>query len=338
MGRVHTRRALTVGAAVIAAAAAGCGGDDDGTAQRPATQAAAPAATATTPAPAPAATTPDAAPDAQAPAEPSNLTTVSGTPIARAAAVAANHAGGISVAMRGTIEAKGVETTVTGKGSIDRRSQRGSFDSTTAIHGAKLAVRQVMDGSAVYLTSDAFKGRLPGGKSWMRIDLAEAAKTKNFDLSAFGTNGPSQDPSQVLDYLAGARKVQKAGTEDVRGTKATRYRVTVDLKQAKARSQSKSAKAAIQQLLGTLDGTTTVPVDVWLDAKHRVLRERVKYTADINGEQNAMDFTTDFTGFGVAVDADPPAGKDTVDGLALLRKAQAARDQAAAAQAQGQQG
>jgi hypothetical protein len=169
----------------------------------------------------------------------------------------------------------------------------------------------------------------------MKIDLAEAAKTKNFDLSAFGTNGPSQDPSQVLDYLAGAGKVQKAGTETVRGAKATRYRVSVDLNRARARSQSASAKAAIQQLLTTLKGTTKVPVDVWLDAKHRVLRERVKYTADINGEQNEMDFTTDFTGFGVDVEADPPSGKDTVDGLALLRKAQAARDQAAAAAAQG---
>jgi hypothetical protein len=333
MGRVHTRRALTVGAAVLAAATAGCGGDDDKAAEQSVAQA--PAATATTPAPSDTAPGDTAPGDTSAPAEPANLTTVSGTPIARAAAVAANHEGGIAVAMRGTIQAKGVETTVTGKGSIDRRSQRGSFDTTTAIHGAKIAVRQVMDGDAVYLTSDAFKGRLPGGKSWMKIDLAEAAKTENFDLSAFGTNGPSQDPSQVLDYLAGAGKVQKAGTEKVRGTKATRYRVTVDLKRAKSRSTSKSAKAAIQQLLTTLDGTTKVPVDVWLDAKHRVLRERVKYTADINGEPNAMDFTTDFTGFGVSIEADPPSGQDTVDGLALLRKAQQARDQAGAAAAAG---
>src|SRR5689334_18878050 len=169
MGRMRTRRALTVGAAVLAAAAAGCGSDDDKAADKPATQAQAqpPEATATTPAPA--ATTPaPAASDDTAP-EPSSLKTVSGTPIARAAAVAANHQGGISVAMRGTIQSKGVETTVTGKGSIDRRSQRGSFDSTTAIHGAKIDVRQILDGGAVYLTSDAFKGRLPGGKSWMKI-------------------------------------------------------------------------------------------------------------------------------------------------------------------------
>lgn len=332
MGRVRTRRALTVGAAVLAAAAAGCGGDDDKAADKPAAQAQPPAATTTTPAAAAPAASEDKAPTDVAA---SKLKTVSGTPIARAAAVARNHEGGIAVSMRGTIVAKGVETKVTGKGTIDRRSQRGSFTSTTALHGAKIDVKQIMDGHAVYLTSDAFKGRLPGGKSWMKIDLAQAAKTKNFDLSAFGTNGPSQDPSQVLDYLAGAKKVKTAGTETVRGTKATRYRVTVDLRRAQARSSSKSAKAAIAQLLGTLDGQKTVPVDVWLDGDHRVLRERVKYVASIQGELNVMDFTTDFTGFGVDVNAAPPAGKDTVDGLALLRKAQQARDAAGAAAATG---
>jgi len=331
MGRVRTRRALTVGAAVLAAAAAGCGSDDDTAADKPAAQASPPAATATTPAPAPSA---DAAPDTSKPAEPEKLVPVSGGAIDRAAAVALRHKGGITVSMRGTIEAKGVQTTVTGQGSIDRTSHRGSFDSTTTVHGAKIAIQQVMDGDAVYLTSDAFKGRLPGGKSWMKIDLVKASKVSNFDLSAFGTNGPSQDPSQVLDYLAGAQQVKRAGTASVRGTKATRYRVTVDLNRAKARSSSKTAKASIDQLLATLDGTTKIPVDVWIDSKHRVLRERVRYTALINGEQNDMDFTTEFTGFGVSVDADAPAGKDTVDGLALLRKAQKAREEAAAAAAQ----
>jgi hypothetical protein len=328
MGRVRTRRALTVGVAVVAAATAGCGGDDDKAADKPAAQASPPAATATTPA---------AKPEAAAtPSQPETLVPVSGDPVGRAAAVARKLTGGVSVSMRGTIEAKGVKTTVTGKGSIDRSSGRGTFNSTTGVHGASIDVRQVMDGHSVYLTSDAFKGRLPGGKSWMKINLAQAAKVNNFDLSAFGTNGPSQDPSQVLDYLVGAGKAQKAGTEDVRGTATTRYRVTVDLNRAKARSKSKSAKTAIEQLLNTLDGTTKIPVDVWVDAKHRVLRERVRYTADIQGNQNAMDFTTDFTGFGVAVKADPPAGKDTVDGLELLRKAAAARQQAGQAAA-GQQ-
>jgi len=327
MGRVRTRRALTVGAAVLAAAAAGCGNDDDKAAEKPAAQ----ASSATTPAPAASA---DAEPDTSAPAEPTDSVPVAGDPIGRAAAVALRHKGGIAVSMRGTIEAKGVETTVTGEGSIDRTSHRGSFDSTTTVHGAKIAVQQVMDGDSVYLTSDAFKGRLPGGKSWMKIDLVEAAKVSNFDLSAFGTNGPSQDPSQVLDYLVGAQKVRKAGTESVRGTKATHYRVSIDLNRAKARSSSKTAKASIDQLLGTLNGTTKIPVDVWIDSRHRVLRERVRYTATINGEQNDMDFTTEFTGFGVTVDADAPAGKDTVDGLALLRKAQKAREEAAAAAGQ----
>ena len=101
-----------------------------------------------------------------------------------------------------------------------------------------------MDGHCVYLNSDAFNGRLPGGRSWMRIDLAKAASQKGFDLAALGTNGPSQDPSQVLDYLRGAGRATKVGTETVRGIKTTHYRVTVDLQQAKAAARTRRVEGS----------------------------------------------------------------------------------------------
>jgi hypothetical protein len=309
-------RGLALGVAIAAtsaAIAAGCGGGDDDDA-RPAA-ATTPALAVTTPA----ATTPTTAePPEPAPA----ATPVSGDPIGRAVAALGRQKGGVAVSMRGTIKSQGVDTTVSGDGRIDRRSHRGAFTVTTALHGAKVAIKTVMDGHAVYLSSDAFAGRLPGGRSWMRIDLAKAARQKGFDLAALGTNGPSQDPSQVLEYLRGAGRAKKVGTETVRGAKATHYRVTVDLRKAKARSATSASKLAITQLVETLDGTTKIPVEVWIDGHHRVVRERVRYTAQIQGTSNAMDFTTDFTGFGVAVDAAKPSRSDTVDGLALLSKAQ----------------
>lgn len=325
MGQVRRRRALTAGVAVafMAAVAAGCGDDDGGK------EAAAPSKAATTAPPAPAETTPAqtpeaAAPAAETPAAPSNIK----DPVARAAAVASAQKGGFAVSLKGTMKAKGLSSTLSGSGEIDRRTHRGTFTTTTGLNGAKFDVRSVMDGHVVYLTSDAFKGRLEGGKSWMKIDLAKAAGLPGFDLSSLGTNGPSQDPAQVLDYLAGAGSAKKVGSATIRGTEATRYRVTVDLDRAKARTKTKAGKIAIEQLLASLDGRKAIPVDVWIDAKHRVVRERVRYTAKIKDEPNTMDFTTDFTGFGVPVKADLPPGKDVVDGLELLRKAQAAQQQA----------
>ncbi len=327
MGQLR-RGMLVLGVAAVTAATAGCGGDDGDDAGAPA-KAQAPATTATAPAepaaPATTTTTPSAADDDAVPA--AKLTPVSGNPVGRAAAVAQRQKGGLAVSMRGTIDASGSRTTISGTGRIDRTTHRGTFSSTTGIKGVKVKVRTVMDGHAVYLSSDAFAGRLPGQKSWMKIDLAKAARQQGFDLSSLGTNGPSQDPAQVLDYLAGAGKAKKVGTAKVRGVATTRYRVTADLKKARSATASKTSKIAIDQLLGTLSGETKVPVDVWVDKRHRVLREEVRYTSLIQGVENKMRFTTDFTGFGVPVKVDKPPSGDTVDGLALLAKAQAAQQQ-----------
>jgi hypothetical protein len=312
---------LIIGTTVAALAVAGCGGDDD---DGGATTAAAPAAQSTTPAPA--ATT-----EAPAPA-----TAGVSDPVAQAAAAAAKATGGVTVKLRGTVKTGQVAQSLKGDGTVDRQNGRGMFKLSTEINGKDIPIREVMDGRSIYLTSELFTNRLPGKRSWMRIDLAEAAKTKGFDLSALGTNGPSQDPAQILAYLHGAGASKKVGTEKVGGVDTTHYRVTVDLKKARAKTDSKAAKASIDALLKTLGTETTVPVEVWVDAQDRVRRERVSYSAAIRGNKTDLDFTTDFTDFGAAVEVDTPPKADTVDGLALLKKSGAL--EAAAQQAQQQAG
>ncbi|MCW2985520.1 MAG: hypothetical protein JWR63_3090, partial [Conexibacter sp.] len=256
-------------------------------------------------------------------------------PVAKAAALAATQTGGVTIKMRGTVAANGVQQQLSGGGTVDRRNGRGMFTLATKINGHSVPIREVMDGRSIYVTSKLFTNRLPGKRSWMRINLAQAAKTTGFDLSALGTNGPSQDPAQILAYLKGAGASKKLGTEKVGGVQTTHYGVTVDLKQARAKSGSKAAKAAIDQLIKTLGSDTTVPVEVWVDAQHRVRRERVSYDATIRNVQTGLDFTTDFTAFGVPVKVAKPAAGDTVDGLALLKKSGAL---AAAAKQQQQSG
>jgi hypothetical protein len=329
---------LALGA--VAAVATGCGGDDDGAEQAAKPASPAPAATQTTPAPAPApaeTTEADTPAAAQEPAAPSaSKVAPAHDPIARAAQVAAQQQGGLAVTLKGTIEAAGRQTTIDGKGKVDHGTRRGAFTISTGIAGTSIAVKEVMDGRSIYLNTEMLAGRLPGKKSWLRIDLAKAAREKGFDLSSLGTNGPSQDPSQVLDYLHGAGPSKKVGTETIRGVKTTHYRAKVDLARAARRSDGAAAKQAIRQLRGTLTKAgTAIPIDVWIDAQHRVRRERVRYTATINTVENTMDFTTDFTGFGVAVQADPPPASDTVDGLSLLRQAAKAKAEAQAADQAG---
>lgn len=290
----------------MAVAIAGCGGDKDDDATPAAKQA------ATTQAPAPAKEQ-----DAAVSAPPS------GDAIARAASLMAAHKGGLAVSMRGKINANGQLTNVKGKGKVDRGEGRGSFVVTTNVGAADLVIRELIDDGQLYMTSKIFKGQLPGKRSWLRIDLDEMKDQKGFDQAALGTNGPSQDPSQVLDYLHGAGPAERVGTETIRGTETTHYRAEVDLRRALKASKGKAAQRSIQSLLDVVGTKAAVPIDVWLDRDHRVLRERVKYTATLKGVANAMDFTTDFSDFGTSVSVHTPPTSDTVDGLKLLGGASA---------------
>jgi hypothetical protein len=296
---------LALGAAVMAVAIAGCGGDKDDDAAAPAAKQA-----TTTPA-APAAVAAPPADDA----------------IARAVSVVNAQKGGIAVSMRGKIGANGQNTTVKGQGKIDRAKGLGAFTVTSNVGASDLAVREVLSDGRLYLTSKIFTNRLPGKRSWMRIDLDKLKDTQGFDQTALGTNGPSQDPSQVLDYLRGAGPAKRLGTETIRGTQTTHYSADVDLQRALKQTKGAAAKASIQSLVNLLGEKATVPVEVWLDGDHRVLRERVSYKATLQGVANSLDFTTDFTAFGVPVSVDTPPSSDTVDGLEILSQAQQQQQQ-----------
>jgi hypothetical protein len=324
--RFSTLSIATAGLAALAVA--GCGGDkqDDTTT----TSAAAQAPAATTPAATtPAATTPEAATPAPAAA------TGGSNAVAIATAATDRQSGALAFAMRGTVTTKGQAVPLSVRGTIDRKSQRGAFTTKTTFGQKSFLVQQVIDKQQLYLRTPLLAGKLPGGKSWMKVDLAKAAKTPGIDLDALGASGPSQDPAQGLDYLQGAGTATRLGVAKVNGVATTRYRVQVDLKRAAKRSQNAAAKRSIDRLIATLGGATTLPVDVWIDGNHLVRRQHVTYNATVVGQLSEFDVTTDYTAYGAKLDAKPPADGDTFDGLASLKAAAKARQQAQQSSAQG---
>jgi hypothetical protein len=149
----------------------------------------------------------------------------------------------------------------------------------------------------------------------MKVDLAAEAAKQGIDLNALG-GSTTQDPAQALDYLKGAGTSRKLGTETVNGTQTTRYHVDVDLRKVEAKSGDPAAKSSIEKLIQTT-GTPTIPVDVWVDGRHLVRREQVKYDMAVQGHRASLDMTIDLTRFGVNVDAQPPAADDVVDAAEL---------------------
>ena len=91
-------------------------------------------------------------------------------------------------------------------------------------------MRTLVSGGVLYLSLDALEGGDPSsnpdlaGKKWLKLDP-----------QAFGGGGEigQSDPSGSLDALRGAKgDVKRVGTEKVRGTSTTRYRVSIDAEQA----------------------------------------------------------------------------------------------------------
>ena len=180
----------------------------------------------------------------------------------------------------------------------------------------------VFDNATVYEKFPAALGAaLPPGKSWVKVDLATAGQSVGVDASGL-SQGQAGDPSQTLDYLRGASdNTKKVGTEDVRGTPTTHYRAVVDLN--KAAAQSPTARDAIKSTVKLL-GSSTQPVDVWVDAGGRV--RRMKYRVDLSkskvptsttGVPGSVTFTLELFDFGVPVQAQLPPPDQVVDLSAL---------------------
>jgi hypothetical protein len=180
----------------------------------------------------------------------------------------------------------------------------------------------VFDNATVYEKfPSALGAALPPGKSWVKVDLATAGQSIGVDASGL-SQSQAGDPSQTLDYLRGASdNITRVGTEDVRGTQTTHYRAVVDLN--KAAAQSPTARDAIKSTVKLL-GSSTQPVDVWVDTDGRV--RRMKYTVDLTKSKvptsagvgsGSVAFTLELFDFGVPVQAQLPPPDQVVDLSAL---------------------
>ena len=176
----------------------------------------------------------------------------------------------------------------------------------------------VFDNATVYEKFPPALGSvLPAGKSWVKVDLATAGRSVGVDASGL-SQAQAGDPSQTLDFLRGASdRVIRVGTEDVRGSATTHYRAVVDLN--KAADQSPTARDAIKSTVKLL-GSSSMPVDVWVDAQGRV--RRMKYVVDLSKSKvtastasvpGSVTFTLELFDFGVPVQAVVPPADQVVD-------------------------
>jgi hypothetical protein len=207
-----------------------------------------------------------------------------------------------------------------GLGTVDFQGQAASmtFDVGDLLRGSGLPASAgeqwtiVTQGLVMYMHAPTLAQQLPGGKEWLKVDVQALAKSHNVDLGQF-RQLTQNDPTQMLAYLrAISGKVDKIGTEDVRGVETTHYRAKVDLDKVAAQAPAnlrKTFRASIQSLKQGL-GTDTIPVDVWVDGDNLVRRLAEHLPVAGGGK---IDFSVDFYDFGAPVSISPPPASETLD-------------------------
>jgi len=200
--------------------------------------------------------------------------------------------------------AAGKSVTVRGAGVMDLEDGDSSMTLTSA--GQKIEQR-VLDG-VVYQKAPAEQRaqlKMPEGKTWMKIDPARLN----------GAGGQVNDPAEAFAYTKGVTNgdVTEVGAETIDGARTTHYRVKVDV-----RDLAGGDRAKADQLRERL-GTSTLPLEMWIDDEGRLRQQTIKLTLRPEAGEGQKDQTVTsattlrFSDFGTEADVEAPAAGDTVD-------------------------
>jgi hypothetical protein len=143
---------------------------------------------------------------------------------------------------------------------------------------------------------------LSHGKAWIAFDPAKAGSVPG--LAEFAQ--VAQDPTAPLLLLPSvSQTVSRVGQEDVHGQPSTHYAATLDLA---VTSRLTPDQQTVAGELARQLGTTTLPVDVWVDAQGRITRYSQTVSPAATGETVAT--TVDLYDYETpAVVTAPPAGE-----------------------------
>lgn len=211
-------------------------------------------------------------------------------------------------------------TTMTGRGAMNFSGSEATLTMDMFGMGA-MEVRQV--GDVVYVKMpEEFMAQMPGAKPWIEMDAN----------SVYGQPaGAAGDPTRQLEYLRGVSdSVEKVGRGEVRGVQTTRYRATIDMKEAVAERGGEARKASDETLRQL--GVSKVPVEIWLDDQNRVRRYAMDMTMSMpentaspempEGGKMRMNMVVEYYDFGLPLNVQAPPPNQTTDGSKLMAQQQ----------------
>lgn len=209
-----------------------------------------------------------------------------------------------------TMTIQGQTIRSTGEGELDLANELSHLTMTMeGVPGAGVVETEMYaSGFTMYMRSDSFGVSIPGAKEWVEIDLQAAGEEAGFDLGAFRQLG-SNDPTASLDYLRGAKSVEEVGSEEIRGTRTTHYRATIEWDSVvdEVPEDTREAMRANVDLITEWTGETEHVFDVWLDEEGRMRRMTMAFdyvTGPAAG--SSIDMTMEMFDFGTDVAIELP--------------------------------
>jgi hypothetical protein len=154
-----------------------------------------------------------------------------------------------------------------GEGSMNERQVEGTM--STQVDG--LTMNEVIKNPYIYVQLPSGNASLAAGKPWVRVDLDSFTQALGAS-DQLGQGG--SDPTQMLTMLRASGQPSVVGSESVRGVQTTHYHALVDLGRYAevVPADQRSAVQRSAQLLERVTGSSSLPVDVWVDAQQRVRR------------------------------------------------------------------
>lgn len=183
--------------------------------------------------------------------------------------------------------------TMTGRMVYDAEDRtRGVIIAPPSESNHPLKLELVTDGAIMYLHSSQF-GSLPGGSTWMKLDLSSGEELDT-PVPAGG------DPKGELAILEGVTGVRKLGREEVRGVPTTHYRGTIG---------------------AAGNGDSPLHLEVWIDGDELVRRMRiVQSQPQDGGGSTTTDMRIDFFDFGIEPKIDVPGSSEVFDATSLAQR------------------
>ena len=234
------------------------------------------------------------------------------------AATKTQQAGTYAFDLTLNMHAAGKQLSLTGSGKADDAANtmqmtmnlQNLLPSSLAQTGATADL--VLANDVMYMRIPFLAGRLPAGKTWLKLDLSSLAKASG----GLGSLGQT-DPQQYLQQLLASSQTQKVGTDTIQGEQMTHYTTTVD-PASKLDGVPAGERAKVKQALARL-GMRSVPVDVWVDSQGLLRQMTVSLDFGKTLQGASMTMTLDLHDFGTPVQITAPPADQVFDATSLVQ-------------------